>query len=172
MKTDLDHVFWSNIGWHLEQTVVQIQHANNVRGRARSGYYKAALLFSSAIIEALAHRILQRAIDTGLTTPEQSEDYEHHLLPGQFAVDGYRVVVCKRKKVNFRLLPNTDFVRVNQVAKEMSVFPKRLYNKVERIRRLRNKIHLQGLNYVDRKHRLHQVDYIADVMVALVSMAK
>ena len=51
--------FNKNVSWNLEQIAVQVGHAEKVKGRARSGYYKAAIILAASIVEALAYKILE-----------------------------------------------------------------------------------------------------------------
>ena len=53
-------VFDKNVEWNLVQIAVQVGHAEKVRTRARSGYYKSAIMLAAAIVEALAYKILEK----------------------------------------------------------------------------------------------------------------
>ena len=45
----------------------------------------------------------------------------------------------------------------------------RKFNKIEKIRHLRNKIHIQGLEDLDRSYRRHELEFIGSVMNELLS---
>ena len=61
VPTETD-VFWENIHWNIDQIAVQQAQAEKVNGRAKSGYYKAAILLASSVVEALAYKLLEQEI--------------------------------------------------------------------------------------------------------------
>jgi hypothetical protein len=55
------------------------------------------------------------------------------------------------------------------VCLKKGLFTKRLFNKVEAVRAIRNKIHIQGLEYVDRSYTQHDVERIAMIADELLN---
>lgn len=49
-----------NIYWNARLMVVQMDHASAVKTRAKSGYYKAAILVGGSVIEALIYMALRK----------------------------------------------------------------------------------------------------------------
>ena len=160
--------FNKNVRWNLEQIAVQVGHAERVKTRARSGYYKSAIILAAAIVEALAYKILEQ--NNFLEMP--SEDWQcvrSSFLPQQYKSNkGERLSICERIKPKFKLNKQTDFKKVNEVCFALKIFPKKFFNKIERVRKLRNKIHIQGLNNLDRSYKKNELEFISSVMNELL----
>jgi|GEM_PF-4522871 len=63
----VDDTLRKNIAWNLKQVVIQLSHAHKVKGKARSGYYKIALMLDCSVVEALAHELSRRYLkDLGI----------------------------------------------------------------------------------------------------------
>ena len=164
---DVD-TFNKNVEWNLEQIAVQVGHAERVKTRARSGYYKSAIILAAAIVEALAYKILEQ--NNSLEMPlEDWQCVRSSFLPQQYKSDkGERLSVCERIKPKFKLNKQTDFKKVDEVCFALKIFPKKLFNKIQKIRKLRNKIHIQGLNNLDRSYTKHELEFISSVMNELL----
>jgi len=168
MPTINPNTFRQNVEWNIDQIAVQVGHAENVRSRARSGYYKAAVIVAASVVEALAYRLL----DQNKTLEMPLEDWEcfssHSLPESHRSTDGFKFSICKRRQPRFELLKHTDFKKVNEVCLKLNLFTKKFFNKIERIRKLRNKIHIQGLDNIDRSYTKKQLEYISSVMNELL----
>lgn len=156
-----------NIKWNLEQMVVQFGHAQNVKGRARSGYYKAAIMLAASVVEALAFTILSRS---KLKMPLGDWQCRNSSFLPKFcqSKNGYRLSVCERIQPVFKLERNTDFKKVNEVCLELKIFPKRFFKKIEKVRILRNKIHIQGLGNIDRSYTKKELEFVSSVINELL----
>lgn len=160
--------FNKNVQWNLEQVAVQVGHAERVKTRARSGYYKSAIILAAAIVEALAYKILEQ--NSFLEMPlEDWQCVRSSLLSQQYqSKRGERLSICERTKPKFRLNKQTDFKKVNEVCLVLKIFSKKLFNKIEKVRKLRNKIHIQGLNNLDRSYTKNELEFISSVMNELL----
>jgi hypothetical protein len=66
-----------NIDWNIGLIATQVGHANSAKTRARSGYYKLAIIIAASIIEALVHLLLRRTVgDEGGISTGEKETYE------------------------------------------------------------------------------------------------
>ena len=164
--------FDKNVEWNLEQIAVQVGHAEKVKTRARSGYYKSAVILAAAIVEALAYKVLEKS--NSLEMPfEDWRCIRSNLLPQQYKSDrGERLSICERIKPKFKLNKQTDFKKVNEICFALRIFSKKLFNKIEKIRKLRNKIHIQGLDNLDRSYTKSELEFIGSVMNELLSKVK
>ena len=160
--------FNKNVSWNLEQIAVQVGHAEKVKGRARSGYYKAAIILAASIVEALAYKILE----SNSSLPMPLEDWKcvnSIFLPNKFRSDnGERLSICERKRCKFELNKQTDFKKVNEVCFSLKIFSKKLFSKIENVRKLRNKIHIQGLSNLDRSYTKKELEIVSSVMNELL----
>ena len=159
----------ANVNLVLNQIVIQVRHADNVRGRARSGYYKVAILLAATVVEALAHSILKLKLNDGATPPLGGwECYESYNLPKSHQPTTHLLSVCKRRKSVFRLTNKTDFVRVNETCRDLGIFSSNFFQKIDRVRIMRNRIHLQSLNRVDSSYTKKQLDSVGYVINKLI----
>jgi hypothetical protein len=162
--------FFKNIQWNLEQVSVQSVLARKVKGRARSGYYKAAIIIASSVVEALAYKILSRENTERMPWEDWKCIKSNHLSPRYKSEDGNILSICERIKPRFRLEKYTDFKKVNEVCFKLEIFSKRFFRKIEKIRELRNKIHIQGLDNIDRSYTRNELEYISSVINNLLDM--
>ncbi|MBI5412588.1 hypothetical protein HZA43_05480 [Candidatus Peregrinibacteria bacterium] len=160
--------FKQNLDWNIRQIAIQFSQAEKVNGRARSGFYKAAVISAASVVEALAFKLLE--------TNEKLEmplgDWlckDSNFLPLKYITnDGARLSICKRTQERFKLTKNTDFKKVNEVCYKLKLFSQQFFKKIEKIRRLRNKIHIQGLNIADRSYTKRELEFISSVMAQLL----
>lgn len=168
----MDDFFIDNINWNIDQISVQTSHAESVKGRARSGYYKAAIILAASVVEALAYRLLE--VNQGKEMPfEDSDCYESITLPASLLPDqaGYNLMICKRTKKRFKLESRTDFSKVINISFKLSLFSHKFKLKLDKIRELRNKVHIQGLKDTDRsytKKELESVSYAINKLIELL----
>ncbi|NCO24987.1 hypothetical protein GW901_00470 [Candidatus Parcubacteria bacterium] len=163
--------FTENIRWNLEQIVVQFRHAEKVKGRARSGYYKAAIMLAASVVEALAFKILS---ESNLKMPLGDWQCKNSSFLPEFcqSKNGYKLSVCERIQPVFKLERNTDFKKVNEICLELKIFSKRFFKKIEKVRILRNKIHIQGLGNIDRSYTKKELEFVSSVMNELLNKLK
>ena len=161
--------FATNMLWNLEQVAVQVGHAEKVKTRARSGYYKSAIMLSAAIVESLAFKILEK--NSNLEMPE--EDWRcvrSHPLPKEYRGEKGGLSICERIKPRFELDKHTDFKRVNEVCLNLKLFSEKLFEKIEKVRKLRNRIHIQGLSNIDRSYTKKELEFVGSVMDELMDV--
>lgn len=160
--------FNQNVRWNLEQIAVQVGHAEKVKGRARSGYYKAAIILAASVVEALAFRILSKS---SLNMPLGDWQCKNSSFLPTFcqSKNGNRLSVCERVQPTFKLERNTDFKKVNEVCFKIKVFSKNFFEKIEKVRNLRNKIHIQGLSNLDRSYTKKELEFVSSVVNELLS---
>lgn len=161
--------FSENVRWNLRQVTVQVEHANKVNGRAKSGYYKAAIIMAASVVEALAYKILEQN-NTALEMPFEDWEYKNcSILPSRYkSVDGCNLVICETYKPVFCLNKHTDFSKVNRVCAKLGIFSDGFFMKIDKVRELRNKIHIQGLGNIDRSYTKKELEFVSSVLEELL----
>ena len=162
--------FRTNVEWNITQIAVFIYHAENTNGRARSGYYKAAIMLAASIAEAIAFKILEK--NSNLVMPlEEWKCIYSNPLPVKYKSDRDNPLsICERLQPRFTLSKQTDFIKVNEVCQKLQLFDNRLFKKIEKVRTLRNKIHIQGLGNIDRSYTKKQLEFVSSVIDNLVEI--
>ena len=67
--------------------------------------------------------------------------------------------VVKYKKIS-KLNNNTDFVKINRACRKAKILTKDLFERSEKAREMRNKIHLTGLEEIDDLYNKKDVNYV------------
>jgi|GEM_PF-2673716 len=156
--------FNKNVEWNIEQIGLQVLHAKKVNGRARSGYYKAAIVLAASVVEALAFKLLEMNKEQEMPLNDW-KCLNSCFLPEKLkSANGNRLSICERKQEKFCLTKHTDFKEVNEVCKKIKIFSDQFFNKIETVRRLRNKIHIQGLENIDRSYTNKDLEFVSSVM--------
>lgn len=164
-------IFEQNIKWNFAQVAVQSKHADQVNGRAKSGYYKAAIIIAASVVEALAYKILSDAENRGVELPLENWWCKNsYLLPENYKGSGdCRLSICERRQSKFKLDKFTDFKRVNEICLKLKLFDKNFFNEIEKVRNLRNKIHIQGLEDLDRSYTKKELEFVSPIIVKLLN---
>lgn len=162
--------FKINVAWHIRQILVLNFHAENVNGRARSGYYKSAIMLAASVAEAISFKILEKNNNLKMPLEDWKCIYSSPLPARYKSERGNRLSICERSQPSFLLSKQTDFKKVNEVCKKLKLFDDKLFKKVEKIRVLRNKIHIQGLDNIDRSYTKKELVFVSSVVGELVSI--
>lgn len=169
-ETTNEAILRGNLKWHIELIAVQFRHAEKVKGRARSGYYKLATLLAASIVEAVVHALLVRKLgEDGVIATDEYETYECSSLPKKFCPQE-ELAICKKRKKEFKLKKNPDFAILNLACLRENLLSPRLFKEIESIRTVRNKIHIQGLDYIDRSYTKNKVGKLSEVMDNLLDL--
>jgi len=155
-----------NIQATLEDILVQIGHANDVNGRARTGYYKTSVLLAASVVEALLYHLLEKecTANPSLYGQVKSLTHKQRLELNKTTFSTTKTFwICEVIEVNF-VLRKANFQAMNKFAKQTNIISPRLFNSLEFVRETRNKIHLQSLSSSSRQFNARTVDRIARVM--------
>jgi hypothetical protein len=163
-------VFSQNIAWNINQVIALSAQAENTKGRARSGYYKAAVIIAASIVEALCFKLLENNKHLKMPLEDYRCKNSQFLSENFISKEGERLSICERSRMVFQLDDRTDFKKTIDISQELKLLPKSLYNKIDKIRVMRNKIHLQGLESIDRSYKKSTVEYISSVIYKLLLM--
>lgn len=169
-------ILGENIVHAVSLTAVQLDHAEKVKGRAKSGYYKVACQQLAPIVEALAYSLLDREVRRGKDLPANAdwEYFDAHPLPKKFITDRDRWYLCKRRREKVHLSPKLDFSKIIDFSEKMGIYKtkKGLARRCHWVRDLRNRIHLQGLDDVDRRYNKATVDKISKTIEDLMNLTR
>ena len=126
------NTFEQNVVWNIKQIAVQVGHAEKVKTKAKSGYYKVAIILTASIVEALAFKLLSES-QKGKEMP--FDDWvclNSSLLSEKYtSKDGLRLSICERKQPRFELRRTTDFKKVNEICFKLGVFSKKFFKKIK-----------------------------------------
>lgn len=168
-----ERILDGNIKWNIRLIATQLRHAEKAKVRARSGYYKIAVILTLSIVEALVHALLVKKLGiVGSFSTGKIETYECSSLPKKFYPEDIELAICKQREEIIKISKNPNFSVLNNTCLKLSLFSNNLFQKVEWARKIRNKIHLQGLDRIDRSYNKRDLEKISGIMNDLLSLLK
>ena len=168
-----DLTFWDSIIWHLDLVAVQHGHAQKVSGSARSGYYKVGVIIAASVVEALAHKLLEKKLASIPSTDiplNSCEWYDCHPLPKSHAAATGDLGICRKRQLLFQLKKGTDFQQINSMCLQLGIYSHFLHNKIDKVRIMRNRVHLQGQDGSFRKWNKDDLERVANALLPLLKM--
>lgn len=162
-------IFLKNIERRIIDIVVQINHASQsgISNQAKSGYYRFAILLACTIVEGLLFELVKKNLaETGGNMGTAiNYKYPHNIPPG-YLVE--RAVLCIQEKTDIKLTNQTKFSELIKYSSENKLVSKQEKFKLEKMMRLRNKIHLQSLEEKDSGYTKQKLDDIFSIIDYLV----
>lgn len=160
-----------NINWTIEQVAAFIAEANQKPTMQRSRYYKASFFLTASAVEAAMFLLVKNFCDKNEIEHRKEYKYKHlHTLPNKLFKNfpEGQVGIYKKTKVNFEWRDTIDWQSMNEIGYKYNLLEKRLYNKLEKIRRRRNCIHIQSLSAKDHKYTKQDIEYVSSVLPQLL----
>ncbi len=165
---------------HIVETIkdvgVQIRHARAARStRVRASYYKVAMLLSASPVEAALYDLIEYKCSSnpsllnnvrtfnrakGITTLQQIK------APITDPDKEFWICEIKRSGIDRR----SSFKEMNELALEVGIINRQLFNKIDRIRAKRNEIHLQTMPISTRKYNFSTVEKMSKVLLGIVDL--
>jgi hypothetical protein len=173
MPTAVDPILVENIKMTLKDVVVQVGHAQNVKGPARTSYYKMGTLLLASSVEAMLHDIIKCAMtnDPNLAKRVQKKDLRKiHPLPSATLGTSKSLFVCEEVFEDFRLDKTTLLGSMNTFAKKTGLINKSQFNRIDSIRQKRNEIHLQGRPSTSRSFTLRHIRSTSKILEELANV--
>lgn len=131
-----------------------------------SSIHKDMILYTGSIIECLLHYCLKQYIEKDLVKSSEvmptHEDTKEHKLIFKIS-DTEKIISAIEYKKTEHLTTQTNFIVVNRACKRAGILTKALFDDVEKVRELRNKIHLSGLRLVDNAYSKDDSQKVFDV---------
>jgi hypothetical protein len=117
-----------------------------------SSIYKNMIVQTGTIVESCIHYCLKKCIESGeiKSSDVMSEDWGIKEIKKIYNIsdDEYVFGAVRYKKIE-HLTDQTQSMAVNRAAKRAGILSEDIFEKTEKLRKLRNKIHLAGLQVVD-----------------------
>ena len=126
--------------------------------------FKDMIVQSASILECLIHYKIKSLRDTGVVNIESlklkvKEEYVNPKILYPLNLSEQLVIVIQR--INNRdIADDEQFIILNRCAKRIGLFNQANFLKAEKIRILRNKVHLFGLNDTDNNYAKADVDEV------------
>ena len=171
MGTVVSEFFFSNLKRRLWDASIFIGHyrAPGISNRAKSAYLRAAMILASTIVEGLVYYfIVKTSSDKNpLISSELKISYSHK-IPDPLA-PGANLVIGKQSSLDVRLRDRTcTFKNMNRYCRDKNLITSDFYEKLERVREMRNALHVQALSSKDTGYTMQNYKFIDTVMGDLI----
>jgi hypothetical protein len=158
-------LFVKNTDRRMIDVTVQVNHAlrKDIDNTARSGYYRCAIILACTIVEGLLYRIVDKHLaTTGGMMKVSTRCKKPHSLPSSFS--SQRLAICVLEIENIPLSDETKFNDLIDYSHRFGIISKKEKKEIDKVRRLRNKIHIQSINDNDRGYTKKKLDQIFNVI--------
>ncbi|MDD3607428.1 MAG: hypothetical protein PHQ20_01375 [Candidatus Moranbacteria bacterium] len=169
----MSSAIFQNISWTIEQVAAFLAEANQKPTKHRSRYYKASFFLTASAVEAIVFLLVKNFCNTNTIEYRKEYKYRHlHTLPSKLFKNfsGEQVGIYEKTKIDFKWNDTITWQSINEIGYKYNLFEKRLYNKLERIRKKRNRIHIQSLSAKDHKYTKQDIEYISSVLPQLLTI--
>ena len=135
--------------------------SNNFPENNKNYFYKTCILYSASLIESHIHYCILKK----WFTEYESKNYTYkNIKEIHNCNDGFKIMSWKREKEKINIEWNIDFNLLNSFAyRNAEIYDESMFNGIDKIRKLRNQIHLMKLEDLDRKYSKKQLDEIFDI---------
>lgn len=141
----------------------------------QNNFSRAIILYTSAIVEALMHYIVEKKVTSlELDECEWCYDGEPHVCHRYKDDKGreIQIIAGKRFKKNKKITKNTQFKQINCIALSKKIITKSLYEEVDKMRALRNRIHLTSLEDIEKKYSKQNLNEAFETARKVVEIAE
>lgn len=130
-------------------------------GAIQYSIFKNIILHTASIAEAITSHKLQLLLKDGRVKAEEifPHDYKYQCISELHKISPTETICgVKRTKIYPRLNNETTMVHLNKTARTVGLFTQAVFEKAEKLRTLRNKIHLAGLDEADDNYSKTDVE--------------
>jgi hypothetical protein len=168
-----DPVLDRHIELTITEIVAQLDHAESFKTRAKTGYYKVAIVLTVSILEALLYHYIERAVakDPALTKHPKVRTTNHvhaqdlGTLNKYLAGSGHEFCMHRIEETDFELTHRTNLSMLTNFCYATGLIGKQLKDGIEYAQSKRNQIHLQGLTTTSYKYNGKMIDRIIGTML-------
>lgn len=123
-------------------------------------FYKTCILYSASLIESNIHFCILKL----WFTEYKSSNWSYKLIKELHVCDDWiKIMSWKREKEMISINWTIDFNVLNSFAyKTAWIYNENMFNKIDKIRKLRNQIHLMKLEDIDRTFSQNQLNEVFD----------
>ena len=158
-------LFVKNTDRRMIDVTVQVNHAlrADIDNTARSGYYRCAIILACTIVEGLLYRIVDKHLAmTGGSMGAFNKYKNPHTLPSCYSAQ--KLVLCILERNNISLSNETKFNDLIDYSYRFGLVSKKEKGEIDKVRRLRNKIHIQSIDSDDRGYTKKKLDQVFNVI--------
>ena len=159
LRENVSHVFHDILSLGL------VLSGDNVSSQVVNCLKKTVVIYTASIIEALVlWKIRQEIEEERVILKNEWKYYDPKLI---HTTDEYEIIWAKRKEEE-RSTEKIDFNVMVRICRNEKLFRKKLLDDLDMVRKLRNEIHIHGLEGVAKNYQQKKVDFVQRVLVETV----
>lgn len=136
-----------------------ISIADQFSVQEKNYFYKTCILYTASIIESHIHFCLQKMGYTEIEN-KRIRDYKNVNVIYKDSNWDTEIISCNRKRPKSKLEGYIDFALLNTFSKQEWLYNENLYWKIEKVRKLRNQIHLMKLENINRTYSTPELNEV------------
>jgi len=129
----------------------------------KSSFRKSVVIYISSIIEAMILYLLKQKIKDKKVILSEEWKYFNIVSIYQISDNPYEEVISGIRKNEVKDINRIDFYRMNDICLNHKIIGKGLFNKLNKARKLRNRLHIGGLRAVERNFHQKDLEFIFKV---------
>lgn len=138
-------------------------------------FRRAIIIYTAAVIEALIHYLIEKKVK-----PLEFDEDEWKMLGNPHIMHEYhdkdnkkiQIICAKRYKKKRKITKSTHFKQLNNFALSKSIISESLFNEIEKVRKMRNRIHLAPLEDVENKYTKHALNTVFETAHKVVQLVE
>ncbi len=150
--------------------LVVLQKIDGINGPTKSALFKDCVLHCASVVEGLLHYAIQHHLRRYPDKNILEEKWTELASWGEFDVTDKtsrfprKVFGVLKEKRPIEFKNTTDFISALRIARRAKIFGKSLAGKCDKLREMRNRIHLSGLEKVDDGYSKEDVVFALGVL--------
>ncbi len=168
-----NEILRENISISMQYVIflVSLEEEYELPGATTYSVFKTIILYTASIIESLISYRLKQMIKNNVVTNDKimgkEEKYpeikELYKISNTEKICGVKKVIMRKK-----LSDNTMFQELNRAAKKAGLFTYPLFEKAEKLKEIRNRIHLSGLTDIEDKYSKSDIIKVFEIAKSLI----
>lgn len=130
---------------------------------------KTIAIYTASIIEALTlWKIQEEIVTERVTLKNEWKYYDPKLI---HKTDDYEIIWAKRSEEE-RRISKLDFNVILRIGKDKRIFANALLKDLDKVRKLRNEIHIDQLEDIVKTYPLANVEFVQEVLVKTIRIVR
>jgi hypothetical protein len=142
--------------------LIELEQKNSLPGPIIYSIYKDMIVQTGTVVESCVHYLLKRLIEEGRVKSSEvmGEEWKEEKcsIIEKFEKGKKEVCGIVRHKLSVKLTKHTSFIALNRACLHGKIFSQDVFDKAEKLRESRNKIHLAGLANINNFYTKDEVD--------------
>ncbi len=169
-----DDILKENVAINMQYVIFlySLEKEYKLPGATTYSAFKTIILYTASIIESLLNYKLKELAKEGKIKNDKIMTIEEkYIYIADLHIISSEEKICGVKKVKkYKQLDNkTTFLDLNKIAKRCNLFNEQLFKKSEKLRKVRNKIHLATLAEIDNKYSQSDIDDVFEIAKDIIN---